>query len=129
MRELQATQGIANNLVERWPFVILGEHIVEEANHMHYEREINYYDLSKNCCILSAQKCSCSMCLSNITGQIVCITQVKFAHPAIPLDQKWSTQCSLPEKNAIQSNTQTEIPNNPMFVLHSNCLQLVYILT
>ena len=43
------------------------------------------------------------MCLFNITGQIVCITQVKFAHPAIPLDQKWSTQCSLPEKKAIQS--------------------------
>ena len=43
------------------------------------------------------------MCLFNITGQIVCITQVKFAHPAIPMDQKWSTQCSLPEKKAIQS--------------------------
>ena len=40
------TQGIAN-LVERWSFVILGEHIVEEANHMHYKREINYYNLSK----------------------------------------------------------------------------------
>ena len=38
--------GIAN-LVERWSFVILGEHIVEEANHMHYKREINYYNLSK----------------------------------------------------------------------------------
>ena len=40
------TQGIAN-LLERWSFVILGEHIVEEANHMHYKREINYYNLSK----------------------------------------------------------------------------------
>ena len=40
------TQGIAN-WVERWSFVILGEHIVEEANHMHYKREINYYNLSK----------------------------------------------------------------------------------
>ena len=40
------TQGIAN-LVERWSFVILGEHIVEDANHMHYKREINYYNLSK----------------------------------------------------------------------------------
>ena len=28
------TQGIAN-MVERWSLVILGEHIVEEANHMH----------------------------------------------------------------------------------------------
>ena len=37
------TQGIAN-CVERWSFVVLGEHIVEEANHMHYKREINYYD-------------------------------------------------------------------------------------
>ena len=48
MRGLQQvpTQGIAN-LVERWSFVILGEHIVEEANHMHYKREINYYNLSK----------------------------------------------------------------------------------
>ena len=42
----QPTQGIAN-LVERWSFVILGEHIVEESNHMHYKREINYYNLSK----------------------------------------------------------------------------------
>ena len=32
------TQGIAN-LVERWSFVILGEHIVEEANHMHNKRK------------------------------------------------------------------------------------------
>ena len=84
------TQGIAM-LVERWSFVILGEHIVEEANHMHYKREINYYN-SSNYYILSAQICSCSMCLFNITGQIVCITQVKFAHPAIQLDQNWSTQ-------------------------------------
>ena len=29
------TEGIPN-LVERWSFVIMGEHIVEEANHMHY---------------------------------------------------------------------------------------------
>ena len=43
------------------------------------------------------------MCLFNITGQIACITQVKFAHPSIPLDHKWSTQCSPPEKKAIQS--------------------------
>ena len=40
------TKGIAN-LVERWSFVILGEHIVGEANHMHYNGEINYHDLSK----------------------------------------------------------------------------------
>ena len=40
------TQNIAN-LVERWSFVILEEHIVEEANHIHYKREINYYNLSK----------------------------------------------------------------------------------
>ena len=39
------TQGIAK-LVERRSFVILGEHI-EEANHMHYKREINYYNSSK----------------------------------------------------------------------------------
>ena len=74
------------------------------------------------------------MFLFNITGQIVCITQVKFAHPAIQLDQNWSTQCSLPEKESHPKyvhnhNTQTEIPNNPMFVLHSDCLQSVYILT
>ena len=40
------TQGIAN-WVDRWLFVIMGEHIVEEANHMHYQREINYYDLGE----------------------------------------------------------------------------------
>ena len=40
------TQGIAN-LVERWSFVILGEHIVEEANNKHYKKEINYYNLRK----------------------------------------------------------------------------------
>ena len=34
------TQGIAN-LVERWSCIVLGEHIVEEPNHMHYKREIN----------------------------------------------------------------------------------------
>ena len=49
------TQGIAN-WVEKWSFVILGEDLVEEANHMHYKREINYHDY-KNCYILSAQKC------------------------------------------------------------------------
>ena len=37
------TQGIAN-LVERWSCIVLGEHIVEEPNHMHYKREINYSD-------------------------------------------------------------------------------------
>ena len=37
------TQGIAN-MVERWSFVVLGEHLLEEANYMHYKREINYYD-------------------------------------------------------------------------------------
>ena len=48
MRGLQQvpTQGIAK-MVERWSFLILGEHIVEEANHMHYKREINYYNSSK----------------------------------------------------------------------------------
>ena len=34
------SQGIAN-LVDKWLFVVLGEHIVEEANYMHYKREIN----------------------------------------------------------------------------------------
>ena len=38
------TQCIAN-LAERGSFVILGEHIVEEANHIHFQREINYYNL------------------------------------------------------------------------------------
>ena len=39
MRGMQQvpTQGIAN----------LGEHIVEKANHMHYKREIKYYNLSE----------------------------------------------------------------------------------
>ena len=34
-------QGITN-LVERWSFVVLGEHIEEEANDMHCKREIDY---------------------------------------------------------------------------------------
>ena len=29
------TQGIAN-LVERWSCIVLGEHIVEEPNHIHF---------------------------------------------------------------------------------------------
>ena len=49
---------------------------------MHYKREIKYHDY-KNCNILSAQKCFL-MCLYNISGQIVCITGVKCANPAIP---------------------------------------------
>ena len=53
---------------------------------MHYKREINYYDY-KNCNILQAQKCLSTMCLYNISGQIVCITGVKCAKSAILLDQ------------------------------------------
>ena len=49
------TQAIAN-WVEKWSCVSLGEDGVEEANHMHYKREINYYDYT-NFYILSAQKC------------------------------------------------------------------------
>ena len=49
------TQGIAS-LEEKWSFVSLGEDLVEEANHMHYEREINNHDY-ENCNILLAQKC------------------------------------------------------------------------
>ena len=49
------TQGIAN-WVEKWSFVSLGEDGIVEANHMHYKREIDYYDY-KNDYILSAQKC------------------------------------------------------------------------
>ena len=52
---------------------------------MHYKREINYHDY-KNCNILSAQKRSI-VCLYNIPEQIVYITGVKFANPAILLDQ------------------------------------------
>ena len=41
MRGMQQvpTEGITN-LVKRWSFVILGEHIVEEANHMHYKGKL-----------------------------------------------------------------------------------------
>ena len=53
---------------------------------MHYKREINYHDY-ENCNILSAQQCQYIMCLYNISGQIVCITGVKCANPAILLDQ------------------------------------------
>ena len=49
------TQGIAS-WVEKWSFVIFGEDWVEEANHMHYKREINYHDY-ENYNIISAQKC------------------------------------------------------------------------
>ena len=44
---LQVPTQVIPNWVERWSFVIMGEHIVEEANHMHYQREINYYDLDE----------------------------------------------------------------------------------
>ena len=54
--------GIAN-WVEKWSFASLGEDWVEEANHMHYKREINYHDY-KNCNILSAQKCLSIMCFT-----------------------------------------------------------------
>ena len=53
---------------------------------MHYKREINYHGY-ENCNILLAQKCQSIMCLFNISGQIVCITGVKYANPAILLYQ------------------------------------------
>ena len=53
---------------------------------MHYKREINYHNY-KNCNIILAQKCLCILCLYTISGQIVCITGVKCANPAILLDQ------------------------------------------
>ena len=53
---------------------------------MHYKREINYHDY-ENCNILLGQTCQSIMCLYNISGQIVCITGVKCANPAILLDQ------------------------------------------
>ena len=53
---------------------------------MHYKREINYHDY-ENCNILSALKCESIMCLYNTSGQIVCITGVKCANPAILLNQ------------------------------------------
>ena len=31
-------------MAERWSFVIIGEDGVEEADYMHFKREINYYD-------------------------------------------------------------------------------------
>ena len=82
------TQGIASWVV-KWSFVSLGEDCVEEANHMHYKREINYHDYHdyEHYSILSAQNGQFIMCLYNISGQIVCITGVKCANPAILLDQ------------------------------------------
>ena len=53
---------------------------------MHYKREINYYDYI-HYSMLSAQDFQFIMCLYNISGQIVCITGVKCANPAILLDQ------------------------------------------
>ena len=53
---------------------------------MHYKREITYHGY-ENFNILSARKCYSIMCLYNISGQIVCITGVKCANPAILLDQ------------------------------------------
>ena len=50
-----STQSIAH-WVEKWSFITLGEDCIEEANHMHYKREINYCDY-RNCYILSAQTC------------------------------------------------------------------------
>ena len=37
-------KAVGNRLVDMWSFVSLGEHIIEETNHMHYKREINYFD-------------------------------------------------------------------------------------
>ena len=59
---------------------------MEEANHMYYKREINYHDYEYYN-ILSAHNFQFIMCLYNISGQIVCITGVKCANPAILLDQ------------------------------------------
>ena len=53
---------------------------------MHYKMEINYDDY-EHYGILSAQNFQFIMCLYNISGQIVCITVVKCANPAILLDQ------------------------------------------
>ena len=39
------------NWVERWSFDSIGEDGVEEAEYMHYKREINYYEY-ENCNIL-----------------------------------------------------------------------------
>ena len=40
---------------------------------MHFKKEINYYDYT-NCYIVQAQTFSTSMCLYNISGQIVRMT-------------------------------------------------------
>ena len=53
---------------------------------MHYKREINYH-YYEHYTILSAQNFQFIMCLYNISRQIVCITGVKCANPAILLDQ------------------------------------------
>ena len=53
---------------------------------MHYKREINYHDY-EDFSIISAQHFQFTMYLYNISGQIVCITGVKCANPAILLDQ------------------------------------------
>ena len=53
---------------------------------MYNKREITYHDYKK-CNTLSAEECISTMCLYNISGQIVCITGVKCANPAILLDQ------------------------------------------
>ena len=79
------TQGIASWVV-KWSFVSLGEDWLEEAKHMHYKKEINYHDY-EHYSILSVQNFQFIMCLYNISGQIVCITGVKCANPAILLDQ------------------------------------------
>ena len=52
---------------------------------MHYKREINYHDYV-HYSILSAQNCQFIIRLYNISGQIVCITGVNYANPAILLD-------------------------------------------
>ena len=44
---LQVPTQVISNWVERWSFVIMGEHIIEKANHMQYQREINYYDVDE----------------------------------------------------------------------------------
>ena len=49
----QVPTQVKANCVERWSFVSMGEEGVEEADYMHYKREINYryYDY-ENCYIL-----------------------------------------------------------------------------
>ena len=48
---------------------------------MHFKKEINYYDYTN--CNIVAQKCSTSMCLHNISAQIVYMTG-KIFNPPLP---------------------------------------------